>query len=182
MKKIILAATALSLMAAPAFAQATAGSPQTATVEISGWVNANCTGVTGGPFELGNIGGATPGSLSTSSFNSPASVTVICNGAGTQVTVEANPLTRQGTLANPVPSGYTTPVNYTATLDRVTGVTQATTAPTDTSAVSGPGTSVLAGLTNGTFRLIASSLTAGTDLVVAGNYAGTTSVVVSPGL
>ena len=182
MKKLLLAATALSLMAAPAFAQSgpSAAPASTATVNITGWVNASCTAVTGGPFALNNISGATPGSLSTDSFTSTA-IPVTCNGANTTVTVEAEPLKRTGTPITP-PAGFTTTINYTATLGMAPGgVTQATTAPTDTSAAGGPGTTVLVGLTNGNFNLVVSALNA-TGLVVAGSYAGDTKVVVTPGV
>jgi hypothetical protein len=178
MKKILFAAAALSaLAAAPAMAQ-------TASVNITGTILPACSGVADNSIANVLTSSTTaPGTITNTTANGPT-VGILCNGAGTTVTVQA------GALSGPaVPGGETGPawaagfrntVNYTASLNIVgAGFTQATALPTDSSTMSGAGTPVTVGLTNGNFRLELTNIAAAGTLI-AGDYSGVTTIVVNP--
>jgi hypothetical protein len=179
MKKMILAATALSLMAAPAFA-----APVTGTVNLSGTVNAKCSPSSGGattvtiPVDLSNA----DGTLNTGAVNAiTASVTGsgVCNGVNTFIELDASPLV--GSVA--VPSGATAfanVINYTAVMG-ITGYAQG--GNTWSNSTTAAATTGVLGLVNATavsLDINDAALPGSATLLVAGTYTGSVTVKVTP--
>jgi hypothetical protein len=190
MKKILIAAVALSALSAPAFAQ-------TAAVTVKGNVVPFCTvglaaseTITIGPIPssgaaivagLNAIQGARPGR-------------VVCNGMGSTVTATATPFTSPNSLtaaqaADALAAGFTNTVNYTVDLKKVgTGYVQnpASTAVVITaSSSSATPASRAVGLVNSTFEIDlnnAAVVGGPTATLIAGDYSGTVTYVVAASL
>lgn len=187
MKKIILAATALSLMAAPAFAATTppTAPPQTNTITLTGSVAPACS-------TLAQTGTVALDAISTGvgvlkrdaierSLGGPIDFT--CNGAKTTVSVDADPLENKTVVSideKAATEGFTRIVNYTATITLTGynsgGITTIANGTGDTSP-----TSRQIGLAKGAGSIALSNASIGTSTnLVAGNYEGKVVVVLTP--
>jgi len=186
MKKLLLAATALSLMAAPAFAADPA--PPSATTSFTGTVGASCTTFVGGPVALGALTTG-QGTLNTGAVNRTFTLPgpFVCNGVGTTVTVNADPIARPGfTLPEgAAAAGFAASIDYTATISwpeassytssGVYSVPNATTASSATSQVIG-----LARATTGSLVITGAAPAGGaTNLIAGTDYAGQVVITVA---
>ena len=160
MKKILMAAVALTAMAAipatPAAAQA--------VFNVSGSVNAVCS-YSGGTIAFGTIGTNADGTIATGqSASSTAQTGFYCNGAGTTLSLAHTALTNSVTPA----TGFTSTITYTPAV-KVGGVDQQV----------GDGSGVAFGAQAGSLVVDARSLTASGKLM-AGSYAGTITLTLTP--
>lgn len=180
MKKLLLAATALSLMAAPAFAQS-------ATINLSGEVVAKCSpSGTFGPIPLpvtADLSNAT-GGLNAALINA---LTVgqtgagVCNGVDTKITVTATPLTGSNPPPASAPAAFTNIINYTAAVV-VSGYTQFPGPFTDSTTTT-TGTTSNLGLVNATgvaVNIDDAALPEGASILIAGDYKGSVTIAVTP--
>jgi hypothetical protein len=191
MKNLLIAATALATLAsAPAFAQVTtAPGSATATVTFTGNVAAACS-VTNATATapLGNLTTGV-GTLNAAAVNIafPAVVApVVCNGAGTQVQVTANQITRNGPsliTAAATAAGFADAIDYTATV-ALTGFSSAAVSSIadSTSTLSSPTTVGLLALTGGSLTLSGAALPGTATTLIAGGYTGSVGVTIVPGV
>lgn len=183
MKKLLIAATALSLMAAPAFA-----APTTASIVINGSVTAKCDPTGAIPALTVTI----PGDLSTNTGGLNAGLinaltgsgtgTGVCNGVNTTYSITATPLTGSNVpSAAAIAAGFTNIINYQLALS-LTGYASGTTNPTYTVNTGTPltGTLGLANVTGGSFDVNGAALPSGASILVAGAYTSTVTLTVTP--
>jgi hypothetical protein len=177
---LFFAATASALLiSSAAFAQA--------PINMNGNISPNCTVLTLAPtsVDLGTISDPTaPGALDASKVNgATASVTpsITCNGGGTTLSIDADPLQGPTLPTNATGSGFSNLVNYTATINKVaTGFVQNMPAGISNSTTA-------AGASSGTVGLIASTFSvnlsgaAAAGILIAGGYSGSVTITLTPG-
>jgi hypothetical protein len=137
-------------------------------------------------INLGNISDpASPGALKSAAVNVALTSTtpsITCNGGGTTLSIDANPLTGPA-LPVGVPSTFSNIVNYTATINKSgagafvqaiapTGIANQTTDPSATSST--------IGLVASNFSIALSNAAAG-GILIAGDYSGTVTIALTPG-
>jgi hypothetical protein len=184
MRNILIAAVALSAISAPAFAQE-------AEVDITATVAASCSATTNGTnINLAAISTG-QGTLVPAAITGKTSTIggFVCNGAATKVNVSAGRLIRtsgEELSAGAITAGFSTAVNYTATLT-LAGFTQMSAAGvSDSSVDNAGGTEGNLGLTvatSGTITLSAPTLNvmradATPARLVAGGYASQVIVII----
>jgi hypothetical protein len=175
------------LLSGIALAISTTAHAQSA-LDLGTTISPTCTAfsLTTNTVNLGTISDPnSPGALNAAAVNKPLSGTtpsITCNGGGTTLSIDANPLT------GPVlPSGsaafFSNIVNYTATINKSgsgdfvqsiasTGISNASSAASATSAT--------IGLVAGNFSIeLSGAAAAGT--LVAGGYTGTVTIALTPG-
>ncbi len=185
---IALAATA-TFVAAPALAQSVSGST---TAVINGSINAKCTASTlastsvviptasfADPSNVGALASAITGSSGVAITGSSALVT--CNGVGTSISLDANPM--ENSAAPPPPTGFSKTINYLASI----------TAPGYAQSAGGSGGVVATNLTTATpttstVGLLASKLDISVSnavaggVLIAGTYKGQITIGLTPGV
>lgn len=178
-KHIILAASALGLLAAaPALA---ADASVTGTVTVTGSVAAKCLFTTDSDSVVIPELAAATGHLDPATVDSQAAeLTGWCNGTASTMSVEANHL--EGDFAGSPVAGFTDRVDYTATATAMTGLEGSTaSAASDSSGVGGAGSPVTVGLFASPIAVTFSDAAADGRLV-AGDYEGSVDVTLSPAL
>ena len=159
MKKILIAAMALSALAStPAFAANTV-----AAYAVTGSVTAICSAAASGSITLGSLTDAS-GNLNVTG-GTASDTGAYCNGAGTTVQVAHAALTTAGAAA----TGFTNTLSFTPVV-----VAGATTLTGDKA--SGTSLGAFSGLS-----VSVSSLSAGGNKPVAGSYSGSITVTLTPG-
>lgn len=158
-------------------------------LNMNGSISATCTvtSLSALPINLGTISDASsPGMLKASAVNgAPVNTTpsITCNGGGTTLSIDANPLTGPALPSSAGSAGFSNLVNYTATINKsgptafvqsipVGGIANQTTA---------------AGASSATVGLIASEFSialsnaAAAGVLIAGGYSGTVTIALTPG-
>jgi len=183
MKKIIVSAlmAASTLVAAPAFAQASG------SVEVNGTVAQRCSAVSPitGSIALGELaktGGTVDAAFAGATNGLSRTFTVRCNGANPQLSVNARPLVNAA--ATNSPNGYTNTVHYTASLSAM-GAKGGTTSVADQSMSNGATVGQigdrLAAVANNITLTIGSGVTNDSNAILeAGAYQGNVDIIVSP--
>lgn len=198
MRHLLLSATALSaLMAAPALAQSI-----TTTVNANGTINAGCSALTiASNFVLNDMGTAgSVGVLNASVFSGAsalASSAITCNGVGTTLAINSSPVeltnaaNRIAENSAAAAAGFSSRVDYTATVERPAGtyvgllnstpVTTVGTVGSDDSAAS-DATTVTPGLISGplNIKLGSAAIGGGGTILVAGAYSGSVTLTLTP--
>jgi len=172
MRKLLILAVPLALMASPAFAQSATG-----TVSIDGSVAGRCLFTTPsatislGELALGGAGG-TAGKLDTTKVDGQTRTLVgWCNSSAATMTVTTTELTNVASAA----TGFDNRVDYTAT-----AVANAVNA-NDSSLTPASGTASAVGLFTGNIVVtLSASSTPNSALLVAGTYTGKVEVTLSP--
>lgn len=171
MRKLIIAAAPLALLASPAMA-ATAAPSVNGNVAITGEVTARCAFTLGSEtIALGDISG-TDGKLDATKVNGKSkNLTGWCNGTNSTVAVKATALTN--TLTG---TGFDSTVTYTA--KATVGTVEATDSDSlDTAA----GVAAKVGLFSGNIAVsLSNAQTPGNGLMVAGDYSGNVQVTLAP--
>jgi hypothetical protein len=157
-------------------------------LDLGSTISPTCTAfsLTTNTVNLGTISDpSSPGALNAAAVNIALSGTtpsITCNGGGTTLSIDANPLTGPA-----LPSGaatfFSNTVNYTATINKAGGSDFVQTlAPTGISnASSSPSaTSSTVGLVAGNFSIALSGAATGAPLI-AGGYTGTVTIALTPG-
>jgi hypothetical protein len=177
----------LILAASCALAVAGSASAQSA-LNMGGTISPTCTAfsMTNPTVNLRNISSTTsPGALNTAAVNVTLSSTapsITCNGGGTTLSINADPLTGPA-LPLGAPSSFSNIVDYTATINKsgtgafvqsipTAGIANATTSTTPTSAT--------VGLVDSSFTIALSGAVAG-GVLIAGGYNGTLTIALTPG-
>lgn len=185
---IALAATA-AFVAAPALAQSSAnvvinGSIQAKCSTFSSFADATKT-IPAASFEdasnVGALAAAFTGGSGIAITNTVSTVT--CNGAGTQITVDATAMTGPTLPSGAGAAGFSNAINFLATVSKdPTGFAQNVTgnviATNDTTAVP---TTATVGLLASKLNVSVSNAVAG-GILVAGDYSGSVAVNLTPGL
>jgi hypothetical protein len=172
MRKIVLIAAPLALVASPALAEDATG-----TVDITGSVAGRCLFTTpSGLIELGelSLGGSdsNAGRLDDSVVNGESATLVgWCNGSAAGMYVEAFPLLNSA----PDATGFTNRVDFTATAEANEAEAD------DTSTDDGAGDTVSVGMFAGNVVVTLSDASApSNDRLVAGDYDGSVVVTLTP--
>jgi len=166
MKKLLLAAVALSAFATPALAD-----PQ-ASWNVTGTVAAQCGAIAGNDADLAfgslNIN-ASDGTLAANGSKSTTSQDVYCNGGSSTISVAATPMTNQ-TNTSAEDSNFTGTINYTTDVNFA-------------GSHFGVGATQSLGAKAGTLVVTTSNLTANNSKrPYAGDYQGTVTVTLTPGV
>jgi hypothetical protein len=157
-------------------------------LNVNGTISATCSALTlaNSTVNLGVISDpSSPGALNPAAVNVALSSTtpsITCNGGGTTLSIDANPLTGPA-LPLGVPSTFSNLVNYTATINKsgagafvqslpASGIANST---TDSAA-----TSSTIGLVASNFS-IALSDAAAAGILISGGYSGTVTIALTPG-
>lgn len=172
MRKLVMLATPLALLASPALAQTATG-----TVAIDGSVAGRCLFTTPNQtISLGELAlagtGSTAGKLDTSKVNGKTATLVgWCNNAAATMAVTTTQLTNSATAA----TGFDNRVDYTAT------AAANSVSATDSSLTAGAGTAATVGMFTGNVVVtLSASSTPTSGLLVSGTYTGNVSVLLSP--
>lgn len=172
MRKLLIIAAPLALLASPALAQSSTGN-----VIVNGSVAGRCLFTTDSKTititELAQTGtGAGAGSLDASTVNGRNETLVgWCNSSASTMTVTATPLTNVATAA----TGFVNRVDFTATANA-----NAVNA-TDTSVGAlAAGTPANVGMFTGNVLVTLSAASTAAGLLVAGSYTGNVAVTLSP--
>lgn len=175
MRKLLVLAAPLALVATPALAQSATG-----TVNIDGTVAARCLfNIPNATIHLNEISqtgaGAGAGTLNVGAVNGQrATLNAWCNGAASNMTVEATALTLQSPPAT-IPTGFVSRVDYGADAAAI-----GTATGTDESWTPGVGLPVLVGLFNSDIDVILKNASTAPGLLVAGTYTGNVKVTLTP--
>jgi hypothetical protein len=181
MKKIILiSATIAALAGSPLFAQS--------TVTVNGSIAPKCSTLSPINKALGDISGTAPGSLDASKVNVSAGSlgAITCNGAGTTISIDANPLEGPALPSGAAAAGFTNTISYTATVNKVgTAYTSAISTPAVVSSLTSDpaATTATAGLIAGSFTVDLTAAAATGLLIASGTagYSGTITVSLTAG-
>jgi hypothetical protein len=191
MKKILIAAVALSALSANAFAAPiapVAGAEQTEEITLNAAVDAACSaGPAGVAVDLGEISKGV-GALDGAAVNKllgGLGASITCNGAGTKFSVQASPLTNAtvGSLSPAaIAAGFSRAVDYTATV-ALTGFSSAGVTSVADSSTLAAATQSTVGLlvSGGTLTLSAAAIKNGT-ILTAGAYNGSVQLTLTPGV
>lgn len=182
MRKLLVPAAVLTLMAPSlALAQAAPGSVQ-GTVDVTGVVSSQCqisvsSAVINIP-ELSDVtGGATAGQLAPGTVNGQrATLAGFCIGAASTMQAQAFPIVSTGVGA--LPSGFTTRVDYTATatVHPILGDISAT----GSSLSAAPGTPVTVGAFSSDIDVTLSNASSNGAKLISGPYQGSVDVTLTP--
>ncbi|HVR89803.1 MAG TPA: hypothetical protein VHG29_01760 [Novosphingobium sp.] len=174
MRKLLLIAAPLALLASPVLAQSSTGN-----VIVNGAVASRCLFTTNSKTititELAQTGtGAGAGSLDAATVNGRNETLVgWCNSSASTMTVTATPLTNVASVA----TGFVNRVDYTATAN-ANSVNA-----TDTSVGAlAAGTPANVGLFTGNVLVTLSAASTAAGLLVAGAYAGNVAVTLAPAI
>jgi hypothetical protein len=158
-------------------------------LNMNGNISATCTALSlsATSINLGTISDPTnPGTLNASAVNGAnvsATPSITCNGGGTTLSIDANPLTGPALPTSAGSAGFSNLVNYTATINKSgasafvqsipsAGIANQTTAASASSAT--------VGLIASEFS-IALSGAAAAGVLIAGGYSGTVIIALTPG-
>ncbi|NJR20263.1 MAG: hypothetical protein HC777_01410 [Hyphomonadaceae bacterium] len=181
-KQMAVSSAVLALFASPALAQ-------TSSVTINGSIAPACSTLSPFTKDLGDVSGSTPGSLDISKVNVSAGSlgTITCNGAGSTISIDANPLVGPALPTGAAAAGFVNEINFTATVNKATGAYTSAIAGTavvsnDTSAATP--TVATAGLISGAFTVDITAASAAGILIASntGGYEGTIVVSLQAGL
>lgn len=170
MRKLLVLAAPLALLASPALAQST---DVTGTVSIDGSVTGRCMfTVPNKTISLGEISLASNGKLDVSKVNGRSeTLTGWCNNTAASMTVTTTQLTNSTTA----PTGFDNRVDYTAT------ATTGSTSANDSSLTGGAGSPSSVGLFSGDITVVLSAASSPNNaLMVAGTYNGNVVVTLTP--
>lgn len=170
MRKLLVLAAPLALLASPALAQST---DVTGTVSIDGSVAGRCMfTVPNKTISLGEISLASNGKLDVSKVNGRSeTLTGWCNNTAASMTVTTTELTNSTTA----PTGFDNRVDYTAT------ATTGSTSANDSSLTGGAGSPSSVGLFSGDITVVLSAASSPNNaLMVAGTYNGNVVVTLTP--
>lgn len=170
MRKLLVLAAPLALLASPALAQST---DVTGTVSIDGSVTGRCMfTVPNKTISLGEISLASNGKLDVSKVNGRSeTLTGWCNNTAASMTVTTTELTNSTTA----PTGFDNRVDYTAT------ATTGSTSANDSSLTGGAGSPSSVGLFSGDITVVLSAASSPNNaLMVAGTYNGNVVVTLTP--
>lgn len=170
MRKLLVLAAPLALLASPALAQST---DVTGTVSIDGSVAGRCMfTVPNKTISLGEISLASNGKLDVSKVNGRSeTLTGWCNNTAASMTVTTTQLTNSTTA----PTGFDNRVDYTAT------ATTGSTSANDSSLTGGAGSPSSVGLFSGDITVVLSAASSPNNaLMVAGTYNGNVVVTLTP--
>lgn len=172
MRKLIILAAPLALLASPALAQTATG-----TVSIDGSVAGRCLfTVPNQTISLGELAlagtGATAGKLDVAKVNGQTATLVgWCNNAAATMSVTTTELTNAATAA----TGFDKRIDYTAT------AVANTVSASDTSLSAGAGANATVGMFTGNVVVTLSSASSPTNgILVAGAYTGNVVVTLAP--
>jgi hypothetical protein len=178
----------LSILASGCLLIAASSANAQSALNMNGTISATCTvlSLSKNTVDFGDISDpAGPGVLNAAAINGSLTATtpsITCNGGGTTLSIDAEPLLGP-TLPAGAPSSFSRTINYTATISKAgasdfiqilpaAGVANATTASAATNAT--------VGLIAGNFS-IALSNAAATGVLIAGGYSGTLTIALTPG-
>ena len=170
MRKLLVLAAPLALLASPALAQST---DVTGTVSIDGSVAGRCMfTVPNKTISLGEISLASNGKLDVSKVNGRSETqTGWCNNTAASMTVTTTQLTN----STAAPTGFDNRVDYTAT------ATTGSTSANDSSLTGGAGSPSSVGLFSGDITVVLSAASSPNNaLMVAGTYNGNVVVTLTP--
>lgn len=170
MRKLLVLAAPLALLASPALAQST---DVTGTVSIDGSVAGRCMfTVPNKTISLGEISLASNGKLDVSKVNGRSeTLTGWCNNTAASMTVTTTQLTN----STAAPTGFDNRVDYTAT------ATTGSTSANDSSLTGGAGSPSSVGLFSGDITVVLSAASSPNNaLMVAGTYNGNVVVTLTP--